>query len=1291
MKARGRAIIAALCATWAMLGWAQGLVVFANETAQVTVKQVDSLGNTLAEDAYASTDATFTTVSAPKVAGKRFVEWRSDPEQPNFVVRDVWGRAYEQVSVIPKDTVVTLTAVYEDAGDAAERHYWYGMTSTVAMDSDTDNDGFTFAEELQYGMNPHFPNTLVLGGVTYGDSAVLLYNPYEYTSYLLRSEPEGELFESQWVIVEPGTEVTTESYSPKTSTFAYWSIDGVRQTDVFGVATNQATFVMPERVVEVVAHCVEDEAERLARYWYGGVQAADSDTDNDGFTFAEELQYGMNPHFPNTLVLGGVTYGDSNLLIYNPNQYSPYTVMANPETTFETITGYLRPNETYTTTSYAKDATFAYWTLNGVRQADAFGRALDSVTIVGDGDAENGQTAVAHFTSDTMTEDQRKIAYWYGPESDVTMDSDTDGDGYTLAEEIQYGMNPLFANQLLLGGVTYGDGPLLEVNLQPFDMSEKALVEDELIAFFATLDPMTGDLEGGLPLSGAVAVAALDVDADGDFDLLVHTAAQGLTLCRNIGSVGSPNFEVQSHAYPVLEAALAELKRPILCAGDGQIAFCDNGGAVSIYTLAENTIEPTTLVGFPLWSADAGFTVLSTLTLGTPVADVTSAVLCDVTADRVVDLLVADNSGRISLYTLSGESYTLQHRVWGGSYVGFASGLTMAPVDWDGDGDMDMVGGTSDGKLVLLSDPNVGAPSNLRAAAGYDNVLLEWNPNGQSRVYGYNVYRAQSASSDFARQAETQLPTYRDTPPSIANWAYCVSALSRRWIAGNSEPEVFESRPSATVSVSLGSVTLELPETVDGYVGQVVAVPLTLNNSCGIPANFSLSFTYDATALEPITLSTSALAEGLELSESAANGTWTISCEEGNLAAGAGELLRLQFRAKSVADASAVETVVKLTGATFGSVPVSPELPLVSAVTLSAPPTGATTAILETDDVEATEATVDVPISLVVSGTLNWETFTLTADYDADLLELISAPVLTETALSGSYTFKVRSRTNEPQVAEIAFSAYAQDLKGNAIDIAETTSNVVIHPKNGYAFAFVLLRRVHDKDTDFWHRRHHFKEVAVGETVTLKVKARVWGDLDWSTLNLTADWEPEDCLALDLDTVVQPTKDNPIATFTFKVVSAPEKRDPRKGKHHGKRGRHGDGAGDDIGIVFDGTARSTAGNTVPVWGTWCAFEIDGRVHPSFVTPWKNGDCDGDGRLTGNDYQVARETVAIYHKNRAPEHTPYAWTIHQSICMALGKPKYAPLSMADITNSFKKYLWEHGVHETNMGNGNGGKK
>ena len=154
-----------------------------SSAAQVRVRQVDSLGNTLAGEASVRTGEAFTSVEAPERAGQRFTHWEVSPVQPGFVNRDAWGRALDAVTVTPKDAEVKLMAVYANAvadadGDGvadAEECYWYGVDDQDEA-SDTDGDGYTFAEELQAGMNPLFPNRLVLGGVATGDGPTLETN-----------------------------------------------------------------------------------------------------------------------------------------------------------------------------------------------------------------------------------------------------------------------------------------------------------------------------------------------------------------------------------------------------------------------------------------------------------------------------------------------------------------------------------------------------------------------------------------------------------------------------------------------------------------------------------------------------------------------------------------------------------------------------------------------------------------------------------------------------------------------------------------------------------------------------------------------------------------------------------------------------------------------------------------------------------------------------------------------------------------------------------------------------------
>lgn len=1262
-----------------------------------TVRQKDNLGNTLAEEVYVSTEESFASVVAPAREGKRFMYWEAEPAQPHLTARDAWGRALDAAKVIPKDAIVTLTAVYGDANldenkngmSDAEETYWYGRS--VGANEDTDGDGYTFAEELQYGMNPLFPNTLALGGVAWGDGEPLLYNPNGYATYRVRSEPEGKLFATYTGVAKPGETIATSSYAPTSSTFAYWTVNGARQKDAWGVSLNEVKwFVENSTPLEFVAHCVEDEQARQAYYWYGGEASPDSDSDGDGYTFAEELQYGMNPVFPNALVLGGVAYGDGPLSQYNPNGYPEITLRSEPEGVFPTETFILRPGDSRETNAYTPTERFRGWSKNAERQADAWGRAFDKLTLVG-GTGIGKIDVVATFDDN---ERRRLSQYWYGKDDQAT-DSDTDGDGYTFAEELQYGMNPLFPNTLALGGVACGDGPVREVNLQIFDQASKVLFNGTLKDFFAT-GGGEGGLTGGKDFGGAVAPAVVGLDGNGKFDFLAF-AAGTLTVYRNIGTEGSPDF-AEEPGDETLRETLAKLDRPVLCGGnpDGKptVWFCDDGGDVFAYDFA-SAPTPTGLTGFPVWESKAGFGVFAgnTLTLAddtkltcdvVPEA-VTSAALAEATGDEKPDLLVADAKGRVSLYERVGDGFVLRRRVWGGSYEGFAEGLTLAPVDWDSDGDLDALCGTADGHLALLSDPKAGKPSNLRATAGYDNVLLEWDPNGQSRVCGYNVHRANASATDFALLAETPLPSYRDVPPSTAEWAYRVTALSRRWVAGNSEPKVFESAPSEVVKVTLGRVTLALPEAVKAYVGQVLVVPLTVANTHNLPATVSLTFTCPE-SLEPLGFTPSALAKGLTLTSRAEGGTWTLTSTSGTLGSGAGELLRLRFRAKT----AATEAEVRLTQAAFAltersNVPVTPELPLITKVTLKEPPTPAVVT-LRSAEVTAGEKvdTVEAPLTLETTAELKWEALSLTPTYDAALLELVSAPEIAGTG-THTYTFRVLKRTNETQVAEVRFTGSVQGSNGLAAEVKPATGRVIIPAKKPSGSAFIYLKTVtargpgvkpdDDDDEDEF-------DVKVGSQATVYVKATAKGaeSFNWGALKLTASWKPRASLEqVGECQLLKEYSSDTVAyfSFTFLVKTPPREDDD-------------DDWEDDINIVFTGTAPNAK-----VRPAECEFEIEGRLDPSFVPPWTNGDVDGDGRLTGNDCQIAFRLSQEYHKTGKPnKDKPHSANgndrrAHNSLLMAPGIDD--PMRHNDIPTTYARYPLSRGVPKKEINMGNGGKK
>ena len=1018
-------------------------------------------------------------------------------------------------------------------------------------------------------MNPQLANIFSFGNVAFGDSNIVAYTPNEgiipdgYVVCSVRSDPEGELFDSYITYVPPGTTIKTDVYTPFKSTFAYWTIDGKRQENEWGIALTSVNITVRDNPVSLVAHCVTDETNRKLLYFgYDEDISLDTDPDGDGSTIVDELQHGTSLIFKDLFVKGGIGKGNSNVILYNPNEYPEVTIRSEPAGVFATESVVLRPGQEHTTATYTPDKNFAQWTRNGVRQADDWGRALDAVTIVGN-PGVGKVDLVAHFVDDAHT---RLSRYWYGVD-DQAEDSDTDGDGYTFAEELQYGLNPLFPNVLQLGGVAHGDSAVMETNLQPFDMGSQAIVAGALEELFATTDGATGELTGGRDFGGAVSVAVVDLDGDDHFDVLLF--AQGsLWSMKNTGTPGSPEWEItkgttmrnglhdegeppitqiradlgsatadgtasvlesSADGLAKLETALKGLARPVMVGGETEagpaVWFCDNGGAVRRCDLATGAIVETGLSGFPVWEATDGFGVFAngTLTLGdTPLAcDVAveqpvSAALAEATGDGAADLLVADASGRIALFARDGDAFTLKHRVWGGSFAGFAEGLTLAPVDWEADGDLDMLCGTAGGKLLLLSDPNVGKPSNLRATAGYDNVLLEWDPNGQSRVYGYGVYRAQG--EDFGRIAEPSLPTYRDTPPSLAEWAYRVTALSRLWTAGNSVPETFESQPSEVVRVNLGGVTLWMPETLTAYDNAEIALPITVDNSQGLGA-FTLAVTYDPAFVEPLRVETTALTENLTLTATPADGTWTLNAT-GALPAGSGPLFRLRFHIK---EGVLGETSLRLTQASFtaqdGKPVATNALPIETVFTVKSRPVPATVTLGMEDAEAATGETIRVPVTVTATTPIDWATLTLTPTFDAAKLRLVSREEATEAKPTLTLTFEVLEQHGDDLFATVTVNGTATSANGLPATVIPATATIRITDSNPPVPAVVTLTMDDTQATTL-------------SEVTLEVRVQTVGELDWATLTLTPTF---DASKLRLVTQTPATAEKP-ATLTFEVL-----------------------------------------------------------------------------------------------------------------------------------------------------------
>ena len=795
-------------------------------------------------DSTVETGVRYSSGKAPTLPGYVFTHWTLSADQP-FRSRDAWGRALDEVTFVPYEATI-LTANYlasdvdtdqDGLADGVEL-YWYGDLDEGAS-SDTDEDGVTFREEVEAGTNPHFADGADGLGVLYDGVEGVVYNPHSYPVYTFRSEPEGVLFETVTDVAEPGSLVRSPVCS-QNSSFARWEVGGTACRDAFGRALDVIEFEMPQDDVTAVAVTISDAKLRAQSYWYGQDVDMASDTDGDGFTFAQEIELGTNPLFPDDDSLTGVASDGVDGVLYNPQGQKPYIVRSDDGSLFTDYEDYALPGTTVRTPVLDPNgSTFAYWTVDGKIQRDAFGRALDSVSAE---IPSEGVEIVAHSVADAA--DRAKM-YWYGS-TETDLLSDTDGDGYTLADEIANGTNPLFADDDAKSGVGYDGIDDVEVNLQSHELVGGFVVGGKYVA-----------IQGGT----GVAPVVSDVNGDGLWDLIV-VSEDSTRVFVNVGSTGNPAFE--------------EREGVDIRGVDLRMNSTEKLGVMSL------DIQPVAALSATVWGEDT--------------------------------LLVSDADGRIWYY----RNGNLQHKVWGGSCAGFANGLRLAAVDWDDDGDLDCLAGTAEGKLMLLRDPKIGRPTNLKALVGVDNVKLDWDPNQQSRIRGYKVYRADAGADGFTCLVSpyTPLPTYRDYPPSVSDFDYKVSSVSRHYVAGSSAPVVSESLATEPVRVSLGKVSLHWTDMVVKR-GETFSLMLSIDNSANLsPEGMAIEIEYDRAVLNLL----KTLPSGL--------------FEQSKIAPGSGKLYEYVFEIVD-GEQGAVETSVSVKGATMygvGGAAVGVALPKKNAV-----------------------------------------------------------------------------------------------------------------------------------------------------------------------------------------------------------------------------------------------------------------------------------------------------------------------------------------------------------------------
>ncbi len=920
-----------------------------------------------------------TSSSAPLVSGSySFVEWQFGGVRQE----DLLGRALNPFSfTIYEPTTATavyaLTSADTDADgvkDWYERHFYGDLDE--AADSDTDGDGIPLSAEYSRDYHPNLANEVTGRGLAWQRSDTIFVQLNTDPLYVETSDPAGLVGEIQ-TAVSLNTNLTTRAlYGNRGGySFAYWTVNDVRQQDLLGRALDPVSLVVTGDTTAVAVHLPtsqDNDGDAVPDWYefnyYGSTNLdAQSDSDGDGIDLATEYARDYQPVVGNEITGRGLAWQRSDTLnIIASSNYVFYTEKTDPEGLVPTIEEGSLTGTNLTTRALAGSRggyQFTHWTLNGSRQDDLLGQALDPISI-----AVTGTTvAVAHHLPGDQDNDADGIPDWYevrfSGDTNQTASADTDDDGVDLATEYARDYNPAISNEITGRGLSWQRSDVQFVDLQMFERVRYVMTNQVLHGWFSS-SPLVFE---GTDLGGHTAPGVGDWDGDGDPDIFIGTSNGAIRVYENTGTRYTMDLSERTGAFTSLVGSWGNLGDAYPSLGDwngdgiDDLAVGGNSGWVRILSSTERflpsqnpdvdyslTVNGTTST-VPAFAEVTGDGLVDLLVLlddgsvrayphtgnasqpyitaslvddllGTPVANGTGLAAADLNHDGLVDILVSADDGRMwQFMSTSTGTYSLYSKVWAGTGLGFAQRLTIAAADMDGDNDVDALCGYAQGGIMYLRDPRIGIPYGLRAAGGPGSIQLDWDPNRSYRLKGYYVYRASDESGPFDNLTSERWPlnSYLDDAASAGvSWHYYVTAVSEAYYPGNTVAREVESRPSQTVSADTGRVVLWMPDYF-GRAGENAVLQINVEHGTGISgAGMDLRITYDPVLLTPrsqvstnATVELTALTENLVISDNSdiANGELLITGSSGSVL-GDGHLFDISFRVASNAVPGQVAT-----------------------------------------------------------------------------------------------------------------------------------------------------------------------------------------------------------------------------------------------------------------------------------------------------------------------------------------------------------------------------------------------
>jgi len=309
---------------------------------------------------------------------------------------------------------------------------------------------------------------------------LLLASPtFVFGQYTLeqKSEPAG-LFSTTSQSYNSGTSLDTRSISTQYNDFIFthWTLNGVRQNDAIGQPLHQLNFTISANTVAIAHYLNKDEDTDLdgipdwveIKHFSNLTTNSENDHDGDGIELKDEVRLGFNPLIDDNITEGGISVRRSSRVFVNLGGAKKLTLKSDPIGLVSSDVSFLENNSTFETVTLnglRYGYYFSHWEVNGVRYSDDKGVGLAQISQTMNED----KVVVARFVKEDQDLDNDHIPDWYESHYFGTFDqnqsSDSDGDGFSLSEELNLGLSSVIDDNISEGGISVRRSAKVFVNL----------------------------------------------------------------------------------------------------------------------------------------------------------------------------------------------------------------------------------------------------------------------------------------------------------------------------------------------------------------------------------------------------------------------------------------------------------------------------------------------------------------------------------------------------------------------------------------------------------------------------------------------------------------------------------------------------------------------------------------------------------------------------------------------------------------------------------------------------------